>query len=101
MPDGLGRRPVRLVAAILALALGGFGIGTAEFVSMGLLPEMADAVSVSIPQAGHVISALASGYASLVAARFATGLPHGAYFGVGALVAASLVAPRKRAQAVR
>jgi MFS transporter, DHA1 family, inner membrane transport protein len=140
VPDGLGRRPVRLVPAILALALGGFGIGTTEFVSMGLLPEMADAVSVSIPQAGHVISAyalgvvvgaplltalgarvprktmlvalaaaftlgnaasaLASGYASLVAARFATGLPHGAYFGVGALVAASLVAPRKRAQAV-
>jgi MFS transporter, DHA1 family, inner membrane transport protein len=138
--EGGGRRPVRLVAAILALSLGGFGIGTTEFVSMGLLPEMAHAVSVSIPQAGHVISAyalgvvvgaplltalgarvprktmlvalsvafalgnaasaLASDYGSLVAARFATGLPHGAYFGVGALVAASLVAPRKRAQAV-
>ena len=140
MTEGHGRRPVRLVTAILALALGGFGIGTTEFVSMGLLPEMADAVSVSIPQAGHVISAyalgvvvgaplltalcaqvprktmlvalaavfalgnvasaLASGYAGLVAARFVTGLPHGAYFGVGALVAASLVAPRKRAQAI-
>jgi DHA1 family inner membrane transport protein len=126
--------------AILTLALGGFGIGTTEFVSMGLLPDMARDVSVSIPAAGHVVSAYALGvvvgapllaalgahlprrtmliglmaafavgnaasalaptYGSLVLARFATGLPHGAYFGVAALVAASLVSPRKRAQAV-
>jgi MFS transporter, DHA1 family, inner membrane transport protein len=107
---------------------------------MGLLPDMARDVGVSIPQAGHVISAyavgvvvgapllaslgarlprramlvalmatfalgnaataLAPGYAGLVLARFATGLPHGAYFGVAALVAASLVPARRRAQAV-
>jgi MFS transporter, DHA1 family, inner membrane transport protein len=47
--------------AILTLALGGFGIGTTEFVSMGLLPDMARDVSVSIPEAGHVISAYALG----------------------------------------
>ena len=126
--------------AILTLALGGFGIGTTEFVSMGLLPDIARDVSVSIPDAGHVISAYALGvvvgapllaalgarvrrrtmliglmaafalgnaasalapsYGSLVLARFVSGLPHGAYFGVAALVAASLVAARRRAQAV-
>ena len=47
--------------AMLALATGGFAIGTTEFVSMGLLPEMARGVDVSIPQAGHVISAYALG----------------------------------------
>ncbi|MEP7091301.1 MAG: MFS transporter, partial [Nocardioidaceae bacterium] len=52
----------RLVAlAILALSVGGFTIGTTEFVTMGLLPEMASGVGVSIPQAGHVISAYALG----------------------------------------
>ncbi len=47
--------------ATVALAMGGFAIGTTEFVTMGLLPEMAQGVSVSIPQAGHVISAYALG----------------------------------------
>jgi MFS transporter, DHA1 family, inner membrane transport protein len=47
--------------AVLALALGGFAIGTTEFVTMGLLPQVADGVGVSIPQAGHVISAYALG----------------------------------------
>jgi MFS transporter, DHA1 family, inner membrane transport protein len=128
------------VLAILTLALGGFGIGTTEFVSMGLLPDMALDVHVSIPDAGHVISAYALGvvvgapllaalgvrvprrtmliglmaafalgnaasalapsYGSLMLARFVSGLPHGAYFGVAALVAASVMPPRKRAQAV-
>jgi DHA1 family inner membrane transport protein len=46
---------------ILALAIGGFGIGTGEFVPMGLLPEIADSVHVSIPDAGHVVSAYAIG----------------------------------------
>ncbi|WP_156519238.1 MFS transporter, partial [Rhodococcus sp. EPR-134] len=46
---------------MLALALGGFGIGTTEFVAMGLLPEMASGLGVSEPVAGHVISAYALG----------------------------------------
>jgi DHA1 family inner membrane transport protein len=130
----------RLVAALVALALGGFAIGTTEFVTMGLLPDIAKGVGVSIPSAGHVISAyalgvvvgapviaalsarlprrallvglmaafllgngftaLAPGYGSMLLARFVAGLPHGAYFGVASLVAASLVPPRLRGRAV-
>jgi DHA1 family inner membrane transport protein len=130
----------RLVAALVALALGGFAIGTTEFVTMGLLPDIASGVQVSIPSAGHVISAyalgvvvgapviaalgsrlprrallvglmlaflvgngltaLAPGYGSMLLARFVAGLPHGAYFGVASLVAASLVPPRLRGRAV-
>jgi len=126
--------------AELALAIGGFGIGTGEFVMMGLLPDVAGDFSVSIPAAGHVISAyalgvvvgaplisvaaarwsrqrlllalmtffavgnfasaLAPGYGSLIAIRFLAGLPHGAYFGVASLVAASLVPANERARAV-
>ena len=125
---------------MLALALGGFGIGTTEFASMGLLPAMASATGVSEPVAGHFVSAyalgvvvgapviaalaarverrtllialmgtfvignlataLAPGYETLLAARFLAGLPHGAYFGVAALVAAHLAEPGKRAKAV-
>jgi DHA1 family inner membrane transport protein len=58
-PRTLGAR--RTTLAIVALAVGGFTIGTTEFVTMGLLPEMARGVDVSIPQAGHVISAYALG----------------------------------------
>ncbi len=47
--------------AVFALAMGGFAIGTTEFVSMGLLPQISDGVGVSIPTAGHVISAYALG----------------------------------------
>lgn len=126
--------------ALLALAVGSFAIGTTEFVSMGLLPQLAAGVGVSIPTAGHVISAyavgvvvgapvlavlgarlprrglllalmgvillgnvltaFASSYPTLMGARFLAGLPHGAYFGVAALVAADLVKPHRRAQAV-
>ncbi|MBZ5733241.1 MFS transporter [Nocardioides sp. TRM66260-LWL] len=126
--------------AILALALGGFAIGTTEFVTMGLLPQIASGIGVSEPQAGHVISAYAlgvvvgvpilsffvaglprrtlliwlmgayavfnvlsaaaTGYGLLTLARFLDGLPHGAYFGVASLVAASLVAPERRGRAV-
>jgi MFS transporter, DHA1 family, inner membrane transport protein len=126
--------------AVLALALGGFAIGTTEFVTMGLLPQIADGVGITIPQAGHMISAYAvgvvvgapviaifgaklprrallvwlmaayaafnvlssaaSGYGTLMVARFLDGLPHGAYFGVAALVAASLAAPEHRGRAV-
>ncbi len=126
--------------ALLALAFGGFAIGTTEFVSMGLLPNIARGVEVSIPSAGHVIaayalgvvfgapllaivgarmsrqrlllwlmaafvignlsSALAPTYETLLIARFVAGLPHGAYFGIGAVVGASLVPPHRRAFAV-
>ncbi len=133
-----GSRHVTL--ATFALAMGGFAIGTTEFVTMGLLEEMARGVGVSIPAAGHVIStyalgvvvgapliaifgarlprkgllltlmsvfvagnavsALAVGYGMLTLARFLSGVPHGAYFGVASLVAASLVAPGRRGRAV-
>ncbi|MGC4962199.1 MFS transporter [Gordonia sp. DT101] len=135
-------RPQRSIRrwAILALALGGFGIGTTEFVAMGLLPNIAGTLGVTEPTAGHVISAYALGvvvgapliaaltarmsrrtlliglmvaftvgnlatvlaptYGLLIAARFVAGLPHGAYFGVAALVAAHLAGPRDRAKAV-
>jgi DHA1 family inner membrane transport protein len=126
--------------AIFALALGGFGIGTTEFVAMGLLPDIAAGLHISEPQAGHVISAYALGvvvgapliaaltarmnrkvlllglmvmftignlaavaaptYGTLVAARFVAGIPHGAFFGVAALVAAHLLGPQNRAKAV-
>lgn len=128
------------VRAMLALGVGGFAIGTGEFVIMGLLPEVARDIGTSIPQAGHVISAyalgvvigapvlavlaagwrrrallialmavfalgnfasaLAPGYLSLNLLRFASGLPHGTYFGVAALVAAALAPPDRRARAV-
>ena len=126
--------------AVLALALGGFAIGTTEFVTMGLLPQIADGVGVTIPQAGHVISAYALGvvvgapllaflgarlprravlgglmagfavanglsalapsYEALFVARFVSGLPHGAYFGVASLVAAALAPPGRKGRAV-
>ncbi len=134
--------PLGVTMAELALALGGFALGTGEFASMGLLPDVARDIQVSIPIAGHMISAYALGvvvgapilaaafaraprramliglmivfalgnlasaaafdYRSVVAARFIAGLPHGAYFGIASLslVAASLVPPNKRAQAV-
>ncbi|MFJ6082195.1 MFS transporter [Streptomyces sp. NPDC092369] len=126
--------------ALLALAVGAFGIGTTEFVMMGLLPDVADDLHVSIPTAGHLVSAYALGvvigapllaavtarmsrrkvliglmllfiagntlsafapdYDWLLAARFLSGLPHGAFFGVGAVVATGLAAPERKARAV-
>lgn len=53
--------PVVRWLAVVALALGGFGIGTTEFVAMGLLPDIASGLGVSEPTAGHVISAYAMG----------------------------------------
>lgn len=130
----------QVVLVILALACGGFGIGTGEFAIMGLLPDVAATFQVTTPQAGYVISAYAMGvvvgapliaiagakasrrslllilmsvftvgnlasamapdFLSFTVLRFLTGLPHGAYFGVSALVAASLVPVQMRAQAV-
>lgn len=134
--------PSRTAVALvtLALAVGSFGIGTGEFVIMGLLPEVASTFGVTTPQAGHVISAYALGvvvgapviavlaakmarrtllllmmaifaagnissafaptFESFTALRFITGLPHGAYFGVAALVAASMVPVHRRVRAV-
>lgn len=129
-----------LLRAVLAMGVGGFSIGTGEFVIMGLLPEVAQDLAVTIPQAGHVISAyamgvvigapllavlaagwgrrallvalmvayaigniasaMAPGYASMNALRFLSGLPHGTYFGVAALVAAAMADPGRRARAV-
>ncbi|GAB3851647.1 MFS transporter [Nocardioides maradonensis] len=139
-PDPVQVTTARPALAILALSLGGFTIGTTEFMTMGVLPEVAHGVHVSIPTAGHVISAyalgvvvgvpilaffgaalprramlvglmtayaafnvlsgLASSYPVLALARFLDGLPHGAYFGVASLVAASLVVPERRGRAV-
>lgn len=123
----------------LALACGGFGIGTGEFAIMGLLPNVAETFSVTTPQAGYVISAYALGvvvgapviavlaakmarrtlltlmlifaagnissamaptFETFTLLRFVSGLPHGAYFGVAALVAASMVPVHRRARAV-
>ncbi|MGW6292711.1 MFS transporter [Streptomyces sp. NPDC055058] len=126
--------------ALLALAVVAFGLGTTEFATMGLLPQIADGVGVSVPDAGNLVSAYALGvvigapvltgigarvphkrlllllsglfvvgnvasalaptYGLLFGARFLTGLPHGALFGVGAVVAARLVAPDRAARAV-
>jgi DHA1 family inner membrane transport protein len=126
--------------SLTALAVGGFGIGTTEFATMGLLPDVTGDLGATIPQGGHLVSAYAVGvvvgapvlavvgarlprkalllalmaaftvanglsalaptFGTLVLARFASGLPHGAYFGVAALVAASLVPPGRRARAV-
>jgi DHA1 family inner membrane transport protein len=133
---GRRRRPV----AMLALALGGFGIGTTEFVSMGLLNYIADDFGISEAQAGHVVtsyamgvvvgaplittltgrvprrrliiilmlaftvgnglSMFAGGYGMLMVARFIAGIPHGAYFAVANLIAASMADPGKRGQAI-
>ena len=130
--------PVGLIH--LSLAVGGFAIGTTEFASMSLLPDMARALDVDAPTAGHVISAYALGvvvgaptlavlgarmarrhllillmtlfaignglsalaptYGWMMLFRFVAGLPHGAYFGIAMLVAASLVEQHRRTQAV-
>ena len=51
----------RVGTALAALVLGGVGIGVTEFVTMGLLPEIAGGIGTTIPQAGHTISAYALG----------------------------------------
>ncbi|GAA0631195.1 MFS transporter [Kutzneria viridogrisea] len=126
--------------ALFALAISAFGIGTTEFVIMGLLPEVAADLHVSIPSAGllisgyalgvvvgaplltllaarlprktmlvglmvlfivgNLISALAGDYGLLLTGRIVAALSHGAFFGVGSVVAAALVAPDKRASAI-
>ncbi|CAM3391292.1 MFS transporter [Isoptericola cucumis] len=134
------RRPHPVTLALLALALGGFTIGTTEFATMGLLPQIGADLGVSDPVAGHaitayavgvvvgaplltvaaarmsrrrlllvlmgaytlanVLSALAPTIEALVAGRFLAGLPHGAFFGVGAAVGAAVAGPGRRGHAV-
>lgn len=126
--------------ALLSLAIGGFGIGLTEFVIMGILPDVATAFNISIPEAGHFISAyalgvvvgapiltgfgskwpankvllalmlwftvfntlsaLATGYNSFMLLRFLSGLPHGAFFGIGAVVAGKLSKQGKEAKGI-
>jgi DHA1 family inner membrane transport protein len=126
--------------ALLVLALSAFAIGTTEFVIMGLLPDVARSLSVSIPSAGWLISGYALGvavgapimavataalprkrallllmaifiagnllcaiafdYGFLMTARIVTALCHGAFFGIGSVVAAGLVPENRKASAV-
>ncbi|MGY3228616.1 DHA1 family inner membrane transport protein [Luteibacter sp. HA06] len=138
-----GNPPVRaphVGLVILALAVGGFAIGTTEFASMSMLPLFAQGLGIDAPTAGHTISAYALGvvvgapvmtvlgarvprrrlllilmamftvfngltglspnYHWMLVFRFLAGLPHGAYFGVAALVASSLVPANRRTRAV-
>lgn len=126
--------------SLIALSLGGLTIGITEFVMMGLLPDIASDMKVSIPVAGYLISAYALGvvigapllvilgrnyppkkmllalaamlalfnalsiiapnFELLFASRLLSGLPHGAFFGVGAVVASRLADKGKEAQAI-
>ncbi|MDF2553239.1 MAG: transporter [Chryseobacterium sp.] len=122
---------------ILPLAIGGLAIGTTEFTIMGLLPDIAKTLQITIPQAGHliaayafgvvigapvligysvkfppkkvlivlmviftifnVLSAIAPDYNSMLIIRFLSGLPHGAFFGVGTVVASRMAGKGKEA----
>ena len=126
--------------ALIALAVGAFGIGTTEFVMMGLLPQIATEFGVSVPTAGllvtgyalgvvvgaplmtvlgtrvsrkrmlmllmglfvagNLLSAVAPTFGVMLAGRIVASLAHGAFFGIGAVVAADLVAPQKKAGAI-
>ena len=125
--------------SLIALAFGTLGLGIAEFTMMGILPYVARDLNISIPVAGHFISAYALGvcagapmlivarkrplkhillvlmalllvgnlgaamapdYWLLLAARFISGLPHGAYFGVASIVAGKLADEGKSSEAV-
>lgn len=128
---------MKLDKRIIPLAIGGLGIGTTEFAVMGLLPDIAKTLAITIPQTGHLISAYALGvvigapiiigyavkfppkkvlitlmviftlfnglsaiapnYTSLLIIRFLSGLPHGAFFGVGTVVAARMAQKGKEA----
>ncbi|GAA2836584.1 MFS transporter [Kitasatospora paracochleata] len=126
--------------ALLALAIGAFGIGTTEFVIMGLLPQVARTFDVTVPTAGllttgyalgvvvgapllavlgtriprkrmlmllmglfvvgNLITAAAPTFGVALAGRITASLAHGAFFGIGSIVAADLVAPQKKAGAI-
>ncbi|CAK7019308.1 MFS transporter [Morganella morganii] len=131
---------MRTNTALLSLSVGAFAIGATEFSPMGMLPEIAGSLAVSIPAAGmlvvvyalgvmlgapvmtlllirrspkaaliflmsiftagNVLSALAPDYNTLLFARFITSLNHGAFFGIGAMVATRVVAKGKEAGAI-
>jgi MFS transporter, DHA1 family, inner membrane transport protein len=131
---------MKLPMSLVALAIASFGIGTTEFVIMGLLPDVARDLAVTIPQAGlliggyalgvtfgspimaallsrvprktallvligvftagNLLCAVAPSYGLLMAARLLTSLCHGTFFGIGAVVATTLVPSRQRALAV-
>ena len=131
---------MKLPMSLIALAIASFGIGTTEFVIMGLLPDVARDLNVSIPAAGlliggyalgvtfgspimaallsgmrrklalllliglfvlgNLLCAVAPSYGLLLAARLLTSLCHGTFFGIGAVVATTLVPPRQRAMAI-
>lgn len=137
---GQDKKKSTLQPGLITLLLGGLSIGMAEFMIMGVLPDVATSLNVSIPVAGHLISlyalgvvigaplmvmmaaqyppkkilmvlmglfglfngmfALAPNHETLMAARLFSGLPHGAFFGVGAVVASRLAAPGREARAV-
>lgn len=125
--------------SLIALAIGTFALGIAEFAMMGILSEVASELNIGIVKAGHLISAYSAGvaigapgllvfrrwplkrlalllaaiiaignacaalspnFATLLASRFISGLPHGAFFGAGAIIASRLAASGKGAQAV-
>ncbi|MEU5727008.1 MFS transporter [Micromonospora sp. NPDC047738] len=136
----MSAEPKKLPLGLLALAIGGFGIGLTEFVIMGLLPEVATdfavtesaagwlisgyALSVAVGAigltaavtrfnrkhvltglmllfvAGNLASALAGTYELMMVGRILAALSHGAFFGIGSVVAASLVAPSRQAAAI-
>lgn len=125
---------------LIALAIGGFGIGLTEFLIAGLLPQVAASFAVSEAAAGRLISgyalsvavgaivltaatarlprkgvlvglvalfvignllsAVAPGYSVMMAGRIVAALCHGSFFGIGSLVARSLVAPERKSRAV-
>lgn len=126
--------------ALWALAAGAFGIGTTEFVIMGLLPQLSTDLGVGLSTAGLLVTgyalgvfvgapivtplmsrlqrktvllglmllftvgnlacALAPDYGTLMAARVLTSFAHGAFFGIGSVVATGLVAADKKASAI-
>lgn len=148
-PSGLTLSPARQRFALVSLALGGFGLGASEFVSMGLLPQISEGLlgeayrvdpAAGVARGGWLISAYALGvvvgaplfgvlgarfrrsrllvallgllalgtlasafaptFETAVLARFAAGLPHGAYFGAAALVAGSLMGPGNQGRGI-
>jgi DHA1 family inner membrane transport protein len=134
------RRSILTRTPLMALAVAAFGIGTSEFIIMGLLPDLARSFVVSIPKAGALVTgyalsvtvgaplvavatarmerkrallllmgiftlgnfacAVAPSYNLLFLARVLTALCHGAFFGIGSVVAANLVPRNQRAQAI-
>ncbi|MET8960682.1 MFS transporter [Streptomyces sp. NPDC004074] len=139
LTQSLERSPPRPLA-LLALAIGAFGIGTTEFVIMGVMPQVAEDFGVSIPTAGwlvsgyafgvvigaplltvlgtkvsrkkmlmflmglfvvgNALSAFAPSFGVMLIGRIVASLAHGAFFGIGSVVAADLVVPEKKASAI-